>query len=375
MLITLAVVTGFKNEITDRAIGFGSHIQITSRDALNSFETAPIPKQLDFMPEIRDVDGVKKIQPFAMKPGIIKVGKDNQGVVVKGVDQNYDWSFFKENLVEGKLIQHNDTSGTHDVLMSKKLAYMLNSKVGDEFLIYFYEDRIRFRRCRISGLFQTSFENFDKQFIFMNLYAIQQLYGWGKDSVSGFEILVDDFNDLEEVAADVYDIAGYRFLNDGSQLEVNTVREKFNHIFNWLSLLDMNVKVILILMIVVAVVNMISGLIIMILDRTKTIGLLKAIGTHNSTIKRIFLYQSVFLIIRGLFFGNLLAFGICYLQDRFQFFKLDPSSYFIEYVPINLSWLIILLTNLVSLLLIFLAMYMPALIITRVDPVKTLRYD
>lgn len=375
MIITLAVVTGFKKEITNRAVGFGSHIQIINKEALNSFETAPIPASLGFLPEIKQIKGIRQVQPFAMKPGIIKAGKDNQGVIVKGVDSTYDWNFFSNNLIEGRLINYADTGRAKEVLISTRLAAMLNQKVGDEFLIYFYQDRTRSRRCKIAGLFQTSFENFDKQFIFMNMKEIQRLYGWSRDSISGYEILVDDFKHLEQVASDVFDIAGLRYLDNGTQLEVITVKDLYNQIFNWLSLLDMNVKVILILMIIVAVVNMISGLIILILDRTQTIGLLKAIGTQNRKIKRIFLYQAVFLILKGLLIGNALALAVCYIQDTFRLFKLDPGSYFIDYVPVNLSLPVILFTNLASLILIFLAMYMPALIISRVDPVKTLRYE
>jgi lipoprotein-releasing system permease protein len=375
MLITLAVVTGFKKEIRNKAIGFGSHIQLVNFDANYSFETYPVPINLSFLPALKDIPGIRHIQVFATKPGIIKAGKENQGVVAKGIGPDYDWSFFKANLVEGKIFVVNDSALTNDVLISRKLASMLELKVGDEFPMFFFTERPRPRRFRVSGIFETSLEEFDKQFILVDINHIRKLYDWQDNEVSGYEILIDDYRKLDEITEQVTEIAGFHFLEDGSRLKVVSIKEKYPQIFQWLNLLNMNVKVILFLMIVVAIVNMVSGLIIIILDRTFTIGLLKALGSSNERIKKIFLYQSLFLILKGLLIGNVLGLALCFLQIKFQILKLDQASYFIDYVPVNLTLLILVATNIGSLFMIFIAMYLPTRIILKIDPVKTLRYN
>ena len=375
MLITLAVVTGFKKEIRNKAIGFGSHIQLVNFDANYSFETYPVPINLSFLPALKDIPGIRHIQVFATKPGIIKAGKENQGVVAKGIGPDYDWSFFKANLVEGKIFVVNDSALTNDVLISRKLASMLELKVGDEFPMFFFTERPRPRRFRVSGIFETSLEEFDKQFILVDINHIRKLYDWQDNEVSGYEILIDDYRKLDEITEQVTEIAGFHFLEDGSRLKVVSIKEKYPQIFQWLKLLNMNAKVILFLMIVVAIVNMVSGLIIIILDRTFTIGLLKALGSSNERIKKIFLYQSLFLILKGLLIGNVLGLALCFLQIKFQILKLDQASYFIDYVPVNLTLLILVATNIGSLFMIFIAMYLPTRIILKIDPVKTLRYN
>ncbi len=375
MLITLAVVTGFKKEIRNRAIGFGSHIQIVNFDSNNSFESLPIAADQDFLPKLKQLPGITHIQVFATKPGIIKAGKENQGVVAKGIASDYNWEFFKENLVEGEILNISDSVRTNDVLISRKLASLLQLHVGDDFPMFFFDEQPRSRRFHIKGLYETSLEEFDKQFILVDMKHIQKLYGWDSNQISGFEILINDYSMIDIITYWVQDVAGYQFMDDGSRLRVINIKEKYPQIFQWLNLLDMNVKIILTLMLLVAIVNMISGLIIIILDRTHTIGLLKALGANNRTVKRIFLYQSFFLIAKGLFWGNLLGIGLCWLQYKTQLISLNQTSYFIDYVPINLTAFLIIATNLGSLLFIFLAMFLPSLIILRIDPVKTLRYS
>jgi lipoprotein-releasing system permease protein len=375
MIVSLAVVTGFKKEIRDRVVGFGSHIQILNFDANHSYESMPINANQDFLPKVEKLPGVIHIQKFATKPGIIKAGVENQGVIAKGIGPDFNWAFFKKNLVEGETFTVNDSITSNKVLISRKLASMLHLNVGEEFPMFFFDEKPRPRRFQISGLFETSLEEFDKQFILTDIKHIQRLYGWRPDQISGYEIMIEDYSKIDRTTMLVREIAGYIFMDDGSRLKIVSIKEKYPQIFQWLNLLDMNVIVILILMVIVAIVNMISGLIILILDRTNTIGLLKAIGSNNQMVKRVFLYQSLFLIIKGLLFGNIIAFIICFIQDKFQILKLDKVSYFIDYVPINMSSVIFLLTNIGSLLFIFLAMYLPTLIILKIDPVKTLRYE
>jgi lipoprotein-releasing system permease protein len=375
MLITLAVVTGFKKEIRNKVIGFGSHIQIINFDSNNSFESSPISEKQAFLPVLQNMRGIRHIQVFATKPAIIRSQGEIQGVFVKGIGKDFDWSFFNENMVEGKSFIVNDSVKTNDIVISRRLAAMLKLKLGDEFAIFFIDDRPRMRQFHICGLFQTSLDEFDKQFILADIGHIQKLYNWEKDQISGFEVLIDDYEMIDYFTEQVREVAGFRFLDDGSRLRVINIKEKYPQIFSWLGLLDMNVIVILILMTLVAVINMISGLIILILDRTNSIGLLKALGTNNKTIKKIFLYQSFFLILEGMLIGNAIAFLLCYTQDKMQLIKLNQASYFIDYVPINLSPGIIIITNISCLVLILISMFLPTLLISRIDPVKTLRYD
>jgi lipoprotein-releasing system permease protein len=375
MIVTLAVVTGFKKEIRNKVIGFGSHIQIINYDSNESFESTPISSKQDFLEKIKKIPGIRHIQVFATKPGIIKSGTEIQGVFVKGIASDFDWSFFDENMVEGKKFVVNDTAMTNDAVISHRLASMLKLKLGDDFAIFFVDDRPRMRRFHICGIFETSLEEFDKQFILADIGHIRKLYNWDDDQISGFEILINDYKDIVPLTEAIRSIAGYEFLPDGSQLRVINIMEKFPQIFSWLSLLDMNVIVILVLMIVIAAINMISGLIILILDRTNTIGLLKVIGANNKTIRNIFIYQSFFLILKGLIIGNIIAIAICVLENKYHLIKLDQTSYFINYVPVNLTPAIFILTNVVSFVLIISAMILPTLLIAKIDPVKTLRYD
>ena len=374
MIITLAVVTGFKQEIRNKVVGFGSHIQIVNFDSNNSFESEPISSKQDFLPIIRQLPGVRHVQQFATKPGIIKAHKENQGVFVKGVGPDFDGSFFRENLVEGKMLEISDSGKTNDVLISKKLSTLLKLKVGDDFPMFFFDDKPRMRRFHICGLYQTSLDEFDKQFVIADIRHIQKLYGWDSDQISGFEILISDYDQIANVTQMVQDIAGNHFNQDGSKLRVVNIIEKYPQIFDWLNLLDMNVIVILVLMILVAIVNMISGLIILILDRTNSIGLLKAVGANNSMIKRVFIYQAFFLILKGLIYGNAIALVLCYFEAKFQLVHLDQASYFINYVPVNLTIPALVITNIASLFIILTFMMLPTIIISRVDPVKTLRY-
>jgi lipoprotein-releasing system permease protein len=375
MLITLSVVTGFKKEIRNKVIGFGSHIQIINFDSNNSFESEPISANQDFLPALKTMPGIKHVQVFATKPAIIRSQTEIQGVFVKGIGKDFDWNFFNENMVEGRSFTVNDSVKTNDVVISKKLSALLKLKLNDDFAIFFIDDRPRIRKFHICGLFETSLEEFDKQFILADIGHIQKLYDWDSDQISGFEILINDYDQLDFLTEQVREVAGFRLYEDGSQLRVTNIIEKYPQVFSWLGLLDMNVIVILVLMTVVAIINMISGLIILILDRTKSIGLLKALGANNSKIKKIFIYQSFFLILKGMIIGNIIAGIICYLQYKFEIIKLDQSSYFITYVPINFSFGIIVITNLFCFALILFSMYLPTLLVSNIDPAKTLHYE
>ena len=375
MIIAVATVTGFKNEIRRKIIGFGSHIQIINYDANSSFETEPISKNQPFLPLLRSVPGIRHIQVFATKPGIIKTKTDIQGAIAKGIGSDFDWSFFSENLVEGSVFKVEDSVRTDQVVISKYFADLLKLKPGDRFAMYFIDDQPRGRSFTVSGIYRTSLMEFDRQFILVDIGHLQNLNSWNSSQVSGFEVLINNYNDLDHVSSEVFNIAGVQFQEDGSRLRVINVRERYPQIFDWLGLIDKNVWVLLGLMLIVSAFNMISGLLIIILDRTTMIGILKALGMNNRGIRSIFLYQSVYLIIKGLIWGNLVGAGICFMQYYFKFLKLNPESYFLEYVPVNFNLTHLALLNVGTLVITLAVLILPSMVIARIDPSRTIRFD
>lgn len=375
MIISVAIVVGFRHEIRKKIIGFGSHIQIVNYDLNASFETSPISRDQHFYPSLDSIKGIKHIQVFATKPGIIKTKADIQGAIVKGVGSDFDWSFFNENLIEGNSFTVNDSVKTNEVLISKYLSSLLKLKVGDKFIMYFIDQRPRPRSFTVSGIYETSLEEFDRQFILADIGHIIKLNNWEDDEISGFEVLIDDYDDIDNMTFAVKNIAGSTFDENGQTLQVINIKQKYPQIFDWLNLVDKNVWIILGLMLIVAAFNMISGLLILILDRTNMIGILKAIGTRNKSIKNIFLYQSAFLMIRALFWGNIIGLGICWIQDYFKVLRLDQTSYFIDYAPINFNVFHIVILNVGTLVITMIILLLPSVIISNINPVKIIRYN
>ena len=375
MILSVAIVTGFKSEISNKVIGFGSHIQIVNYDTNISFETAPINKQQSFYSDIDELKGIKNIQEFAIKAGIIKTKTDIQGIVLKGIGSNFDWSFFDQNMVEGESFRVNDSARTNNIIISNYIAKLLNLKLGDKIAAYFIQQPPRMRSFTISGFYETNLAEFDEKFAVVDIKHIQKLNNWTEDQISGFEVLIEDFSQLDKMTEDVRDIVGFHFNPDGTKLKVLSIKQKYPQMFDWLNLTDMNVWVILILMISVAGFNMVSGLLILILERTNMIGILKAVGTKNWSIRKIFLYQSGFLISKGMLWGNIIGIAICILQAQFQIFKLDPTSYYLEAVPINLKLWHILALNSGTLVITVIMLVIPSYIISRLSPEKTIRFN
>ncbi|NOU20126.1 MAG: ABC transporter permease [Bacteroidales bacterium] len=375
MIIAIAVVTGFKKEISEKTIGFGSHIQLINYDSNRSYETKPISKNQDCIPKIKAIKGIRHIQVFALKPGIIRTDTDIQGVVLKGIGPDFDWSFFKKSLVEGNIFELSDTSTTNNTLISKSLARLLKLKVGDKIDMFFVQEPPRVRRFTISGIYDTKMGEFDKTFILVDIRHIRKLNNWKDDQISGFEILVDDFDRIEDLALQVDDISGFIFFDDGSKLKVQSIIEKYPTIFDWLGLQDINAVILIVIMILVAGINMISGLLIIILERIKMIGILKAMGAANPLVRRIFLIQSGFIVLRGLFFGNLIGLAICIVQKEFGIIKLDEASYYLSTVPIYLNAIHILLLNIGTFLVTIAMLVVPSMVISRISPEKTIRFD
>lgn len=375
MILAIAIVTGFKNEIRNKVVGFGSHIQILNLDTNTSYEMVPVSRNQKFLESVKAMPGINHVQVFGIKAGIIKTETDIQGVVLKGVGNDFDWQFFRDNLVEGEIFQVTDSTRTNKVLISKYLSKLLRLRVGDDFAMYFVQEPPRMRRFTISGIYETSLEDFDKIFILADIGHIIRLNDWDPDQISGFEITIDDFRDLDWMTFRVQEQVGYGFEEDKTMLRVLSIQEKYPQIFDWINLQDMNVAIILILMLVVAGFNMVSGLLILILDRTRMIGILKALGAENARVRRIFLIQAGLLIAKGLFWGNIIGIGLCLLQRYFGIIRLEQSSYYLTTVPINLDPMHILLLNIGTMVLILLMLIVPSHVISGIMPVKTIRFD
>jgi lipoprotein-releasing system permease protein len=375
MILAVEILTGFKQEIRNKVVGFGSNIQIVNFDSNISFETTPISDKQDFVPKIKALPGIKHVEVFATKAGIIQTDRDIQGVVLKGVGSDYDWSYFSSNMVEGSVFHVNDSARTNEVIISKKIADMLMLKTGDSFLMHFIQDPPRVRKFVISGIYETSLEEFDKIYVFCDIGQIQRLNGWSPDQVSGFEIYIDDFNEIDQKTSEVRDIIGYRITEETPKFKVTNIRSRYPQIFDWLNFQDMNVIIIIILMLVVAGFNMISGLLILILEKTNMIGILKALGSDDRTIRRVFLYQAAYLIGKGLLWGNLIGIGLAFLQLKTGLITLDPSSYYLKTVPVNLDPVHIILLNAGTMAAIIIMLLVPSQLISRITPVKAIRYD
>ena len=375
MLIAIAVVIGFKQEIRNKTIGFGSHIQITNFDNNNSYEMQPIRMSDTLQNQLKAIPNVRHIQRFVTKPGIIKTENDFQGMILKGVGPEFDWSFFKSNLLEGDIMNLNDSTPVNEAIISKSIADMMGLKLGDSFLTYFLQDQIRARKFTVKGIYSTNFADYDKLFVITDIRIAQRLNGWDQEYFSGMEILITDFNYLDGVSDQVYALAANRFDAEGNGYFIQTIRQLNPQIFSWLDLLDMNVWVILLLMLAVAGFNMISGLLILILEKTNMIGILKSYGAGNWSIRKIFLYESIFLIGKGMLWGNIIGLLICFVQYQFKIIPLDPVSYYTSTVPITFNWLYIVLLNAGTLIVSVLMLIGPSYLITKISPAAIMRYE
>jgi lipoprotein-releasing system permease protein len=375
MIVTLSVLLGFKQQIMDKVTGFLAHVQIVNYDGNTSFETNPINSSQNFLPQIKELKNVTHLQTYAVKTGIISTGNNIQGVVLKGVDSNFDWSFFNVNMVKGTGFEVNDSVSTNKVCISLKLAQMLQLQLGDNFDAYFVQNPPRVRRFNISGIFDTKFSEFDKLYVLCDIKHPQRLNGWSNDQITGFEIYLKDFDKLNDTYADITNIAAYKLQPDGSRLAVESVKERYGQIFQWLALQDMNAMVIFILMLVVAGFNMISGLLIILLERSGTIGLLMALGMRNGSLQKVFIYQAGFIALQGLAWGNVIGFAFCLLQKYFGIVSLDPDTYYLSQVPIAISWGKIMLLNVGAVAAIIGMLLLPSLLVSRVNPSKTLRFS
>ncbi len=368
MFISIAILTGFQQQIREKVIGFGSHIQISHFDENSSYEPKPISVRQDFYPGLERYPGIRHIQVYATKAGIIKTKDQIQGIVLKGIGSDFDWSFFQNKIVEGKPFHVNDSISTNDVLISRKLCSLLELKLHDTLRVYFISGNSTLgRKFIISGIYETGLEEFDKLYLICDIHHIQKLNNWGPGQVAGFEVMIDNFKDLDRLGKYVYQRIGF-------SLDAKTIKQLYPQIFDWLNLQDMNVIIILILMVAVAGITMISTLLILILERTNMIGVLKALGMRNAGIRRIFLYNAVYIIGIGMVWGNVIGFGLSILQQKYGFIKLPQESYFVSVVPVNLDAMNITLLNVATLFVCLAMLIIPSFVISKVSPVKAIRF-
>ena len=376
MIVAVAVVVGFKHEVRDKVVGIGSDITVTNFDAQKSYETVPVSASDSLLDVLRSTEGVKHVQRYSTKPGMIMTDDNFLGMVLKGVSQEYDWTFLSKHLQEGEIPAFSDTASTNRTLISRTIANKLHLKTGDKLYTYYIDgEKVRARRLEVSGIYQTNFSIYDDLFLLTDLYTVNRLNSWKPDQVSGIEVEVEDYGLLQPIKENIREKVDMQKDRYGSTYYVTTVEESNPQIFAWLDLLDMNVWVILILMTGVAGFTMISGLLIIILERTNMIGVLKALGADNLAIRKVFLSFSVFLIGRGMLWGNLIGLAFVGMQSFFRPFKLDPATYYVDSVPVefNLWWWILL--NVCTLIVSVLMLVGPSYLIAHIHPAKSIKFE
>jgi lipoprotein-releasing system permease protein len=375
MILSVSILTGFKKEIKDKLIGFGGQLQISKLDSNHSYEDDPISFNEQLVSQLRNVPQVASVYPYATKTAIVKSGKELQGIVLKGVDPDFDWSFFRDNLETGSIPLMNRTD-TAQILISRSLASLLRIEVGQKLILYFIQDPPRMPRpFHVSGIYRTGLEEYDRLFVFCQISHIRDISGWQPDEINGYGLNLSDSRKMDAVADEVRRVCDQVSIETGKFLQVKTIQELAPGFFDFLSLTDTNVWVILALMILIAGFNMISGLLIIILNRTRMIGTLKALGADNRSVTRIFLYQALYVIGIGMILGNLIGLSLAFIQDRFALIPLNPESYFVDSVPILLNPAYLILLNAGTLILTMLMMLIPAGILTRISPDKTIKFD
>ena len=375
MIIAVAVVIGFKSEVRNKVIGFGSHIQITNLDAVSSYETHPIVVGDSMMTALDGYPEISHVQRFSTKPGMIKTDDAFQGMVLKGVGPEFDPRFLQEYLVEGEIPVFSDSVSSNRVLISKSLATKMKLKLGDKIYTYYIQDDVRARRLTIAGIYQTNFSEYDKLFLLTDLSLVNRLNGWQSEQVTGVELQLKDYDKLEDTTYEIAIDTDNRKDEYGGTYYVRSIEQLNPQIFAWLDLLDLNVWVILFLMIGVAGFTMISGLLIIIIERTNMIGILKAPGATNSTLPNTFLLFAAFQIGKGMLWGNVIGLAFCILQSRFGIFKLDPETYYVDTVPVSFNIILFLLINIGTLLAAVLMLIGPSYLITKINPANSMRYE
>lgn len=369
MILSICIVFGFQKEIREKVVGFGAHIQVTSFNYENSNVFKPIAKNQSFYPNITQEKGIESIQVFAIKEGILKTKDEIYGLLVKGIDNDFNWDFFNKHLVEGKAISIEKGKKSSGILISSYVSKVMQINLGDAIIIYFFkDDKSRPRKFVVEGIYDTGLEKFDKNMAICDIKHIQQLQGWNEDEVGGFEILLSDFKYLEKMDAYIYDYIGF-------ELNTEKITTQNQDIFGWLELQDINVIIIVLLMVLVCCVNMASALLVWILEKTNFIGIMKALGSNNQSLRKIFLWNATYLMGIGLFYGNVLGIGLALIQKKFKIMKLDKESYYLDAVPIDIDVITLLELNALTLFVCLATMLIPLRIISKINPTQAIKFN
>jgi lipoprotein-releasing system permease protein len=377
MILTVGIVKGFQQEVRGKVIGIGSHIQITNYDNNSSDEPQPISRNQPFLNEIKKDGPIVHTQIFTTKTGIVKTKTVNEGIVLKGIGEDFDWSFIAQNLKEGKVFTISDTGLSRSIVISRLMANKLELNLNDKMIIYFltkkgdpqniqYEQRVK--AFYISGIYETGMEEVDRNLALVDIRQLQKLNYWGPDQIGGFEMRIRDYEQIDEAGEEVNVLIG-------GDLVATTIKETNPTIFSWLELLDMNALIVIALMVLVASINMISALLILILERTNMIGILKALGATNKSIQKVFLYNAAYLIGKGLLWGNFIGLSLTFIQKQYGIFKLDQATYYVNVIPIELNWFYLVLLNIGTLICCLLMLIIPSFIVARITPVKAIRFS
>ena len=375
MIVTVSVVLGFKHTIRDKVVGFGSHIQVQNMLTFLSTDSYPICIDDSVMKSYEQITGVKHVERYAYSQGILKTDDDFLGVLFKGVGPEYDLNFLRQHLTEGEMPVFSDTASTNKILVSKMIADKLRLKAGDRIFAYFIGESVRTRRFTIVGIYQTNMTRFDETLCFTDLATTHTLNDWADYQCSGAEIIVNDFDQLQTTADEFIEKVNRQTDQDLNTYSSQTIYEAYPQVFNWLELLDINVWIILVLMVCVAGFTMISGLLIIILERTQMIGVLKALGARTKTIRHTFLWFAAFIIGQGLLLGNVIGAGIIALQKYTGLVKLDPQTYYVSEAPMEVNIPLFLLLNIATLIICVFVLIAPSYLISHIHPAKSMRYE
>jgi lipoprotein-releasing system permease protein len=371
MLVSTALVNGFQHEIRAKVFGFWGHIQVSKFDRNYSFASSPIDKRQTFYETLQDFPNVRHIQQYATKPGIIKVNGQIEGIILKGIAGDFDWTFIQKNLVAGDLLTLHPDSMSFDIMVSKVTATRLKINVGDALPVNFIDPstlKVRARRFNVAGIYNTGLEEFDRLFMLVDIRQIQRLNSWSENEIGGFEIFVDDLEKLEETEQKVYHMLDM-------DLNSKTIKQLQPNIFDWLNLQSVNEYLIITLMIVVAVINMITALLILILERTNMIGILKALGGRNRLISRIFLVNAGIIILSGMVLGNVIGLGLIFLQQYFGIVTLPEETYYVAIAPVQINWMTVVLLNAGTFVICMIILLIPSWVVSRIKPIKAIRFE
>jgi lipoprotein-releasing system permease protein len=375
MLLTIAVSFGFKHEVREKAVGFSAHLHISNYESAQEYEALPVAADTALLHTLRSMRGVEHVQRYVTKPGVFRTDDNFMGYVLKGVGEDYDLSFYAQYLREGVLPQFSDSVASGEVLISRVIADKLQLGVGDRVDSYFLQGTMRARRYTIAGIYETGFSDYDRLFVITDLKAVQTLNRWEADQVAGIEVQLSDFGKVEDMSWELSTILDRTEDKYGEEYLVQSVTDINPGLFAWLDVLDMNVWLILALMIGVAAFTMISGLLILIIERTQFIGILKALGASDASVRKAFLYLAMLIIGKGMLWGNIVGLGLCAIQKLTHVIPLDPANYYLDCVPIEFNWIFIIAVNVAMFVLSVLVLIVPSHLISRIYPTKAMRFE